>query len=321
MLTSRAIKDYLRHCRVSRGYSPNTLRNYQMYLETFRNWAETNQLNEIEKLTSEDVEEFQLFLQDSGRRGGKTIVNGIRPLSLRSPQTINYYLIALRSLCAYCLSRDLAVLAPERITLAKTPQRQVHFLEAEEVERLRLAPEGNNLTAQRDRAILEVLYSTGLRVSELVSLKRSHVNLKSGEFSIKGKGGKVRPVFLSDSAKLALKSYLSTRRDGNAALFIRHNRNINKDETATALTARSIQRLLKHYGAIAGIVKPLTPHKLRHSFATELLRNGADLRAVQELLGHSSITTTQVYTHVTNKNLKDIHRRFLNPVKDPPAVP
>ncbi len=305
MLTQRAIKDFLRHCRVSRGYSPNTLRNYQMYLTAFGGWAKDCQIDNIEKLTSEDVEEFQLFLQESGNRGAKTV---------------NYYLIALRSLCKYLLGRDLAVLAPERITLAKTPARQVHFLETEEVERLRQAPVGETLDALRDRAILEVLYSTGLRVSELVSLKRSHVNLKSGEFSIRGKGQKVRPVFLSDSAKLALKNYLSTRRDGNSILFIRHQHDINKDEKATALTARSIQRLLKHYGSLAGIVKPLTPHKLRHSFATELLRNGADLRSVQELLGHSSITTTQVYTHVTNKNLKEIHRRFLgNPQKPSPT--
>lgn len=302
MKTVRAIRDFLRHCRVSRGYSPNTLRNYRMYLAAFGGWAEANKIDDMEKLTSEDVEEFQLFLQESKERGAKTV---------------NYYLIALRLLCKYLLSRDLAVLAPERITLAKTPARQVHFLETEEVERLRQAPVGDDLNTLRDRAILEVLYSTGLRVSELVSLKRSHVNLKNGEFSIRGKGQKVRPVFLSDSAKLALKFYLAARRDGNAILFIRHRKSIDQDEEATALTARSIQRLLKYYGALAGIVKPLTPHKLRHSFATELLRNGADLRAVQELLGHSSITTTQVYTHVTNKNLKEIHRRYLGQGQKP----
>ncbi len=306
MKTHRAIKEFLRHCRVSRGYSPNTLRNYQAYLTVFGGWTEKNQINDIEKLTSEDVEEFQLFLQES---------------QSRSPKTINYYLITLRSLCKYLLNRNVEVLAPERITLAKTPVRQVHFLESDEVERLRQAPQGDSLEVSRDRAILEVLYSTGLRVSELTALKRSHINLKNGEFSIRGKGQKVRPVFLSDRAKTALKQYLSKRRDGNSALFIRHNRDINKDEIAKALTARSIQRLLKHYGALAGIVKPLTPHKLRHSFATELLRNGADLRAVQELLGHSSITTTQVYTHVTNKNLKEIHRRFLNPSSNSSAAP
>lgn len=306
MLTQRAIKGFLRHCRVSRGYSPNTLRNYQMYLTAFGGWTEKNQINDLEKLTSEDVEEFQLFLQESGNRGAKTV---------------NYYLIALRSLCKYLLGRDLAVLAPERITLSKTPARQVHFLEADEVERLRLAPQGDDLTTLRDRAILEVLYSTGLRVSELVSLKRSHVNLKNGEFSIRGKGQKVRPVFLGDSAKLALKRYLAARRDGNPALFIRHRQDINQDEQAKPLTARSIQRLLKHYGALAGIIKPLTPHKLRHSFATELLRNGADLRSVQELLGHSSITTTQIYTHVTNRDLKEIHRRFLGSPKTSDSAP
>ncbi|MEX1123877.1 MAG: site-specific tyrosine recombinase/integron integrase [Patescibacteria group bacterium] len=312
MLFKRAIKEYLRHCRVGRGYSPNTVKSYQQYLNVFAHWAEDNKLDQIEKITLEDIEDFQEHLHNQEGRGQKTVVNGIRPLSLRSPQTINYYLIAVRSMFKYLLGRNIEVLAPERIVLAKTPARQVHFLEREEIDRLRVAPEGDSLNAQRDRAILEVLFSTGLRVSELVALKRSHVNPKTGEFSIKGKGGKVRPVFLADQAIAELGQYLNHRRDSNPILFIRHQKNSELDQVAKPLTARSIQRLLKHYGAIAGIVKPLTPHKLRHSFATELLRNGADLRSVQELLGHSSITTTQVYTHVTNKDLKAIHRKFLN---------
>jgi site-specific recombinase XerD len=295
MLIRRAIKEYLRYCQ-RRGYSPNTVSSYRQYLAVFELWATAAALKNIEQASLEDIEDFQEFLHSSESRGAKTI---------------NYYLIALRSLFKYWLSRDIEVLAPERITLAKTPARQVHFLESEEVERLLAAPDGQALAIRRDRAILEVLYSTGLRVSELISLKRNHVNLKTGEFSIKGKGGKVRPVFLRQQAITSLSDYLQARSDSNPILFIRHQKNPQHDETAKALTARSVQRLLKHYGALAGIVKPLTPHKLRHSFATELLRNGADLRSVQELLGHSSITTTQVYTHVTNRSLKDIHRRFL----------
>lgn len=300
MLIRRAIKEYLRHCKVGKGYSTNTLKSYQQYLAVFEDWAGQSNLTNIEQISLEDIEDFQEHLHLAENRGAKTI---------------NYYLIALRSFFKYLLGRDVAVLAPERVTLAKTPARQVHFLETEEVEQLLAAPEGINLNTQRDRAILEVLYSTGLRVSELVGLKKSNVNLKTGEFSVKGKGGKVRPVFLRDRAIEALKSYLDTRPDSNPVLFIRHQKNPQLDEKANALTARSVQRLLKHYGALAGIVKPLTPHKLRHSFATELLRNGADLRSVQELLGHSSITTTQVYTHVTNKSLRDVHQRFLESKK------
>jgi site-specific recombinase XerD len=281
---------------VAKGYSANTIKSYQQYLNLFEQWAESAQVNNIEDISLEDIEDFQEYLHSQENRGAKTI---------------NYYLIALRSLFKYLLSRDIEVLAPERITLAKTPARLVHFLERDEIEKLLSSPPDDSLTARRDRAILEVLYSTGLRVSELISLKRNHVNLKSGEFSVKGKGGKVRPVFLRSQAITALNDYLNERSDSNPILFIRHRQNPHYDETAKALTARSVQRLLKHYGALAGIVKPLTPHKLRHSFATELLRNGADLRSVQELLGHSSITTTQIYTHVTNRSLRDVHQRFL----------
>lgn len=297
METSRAVKDFLRHCKVSRGYSVNTLKNYRQYLKVFETWAIDNKVDLIEKIKLEDIEDFQEHLHSSERR------NKI---------TINYYLIAVRSLLKYLLSRDIEVLAPERIVLAKIPSRQVHFLEKDEINKLRRAPEGNSLSTLRDRAILEVLFSTGLRVSELTSLKKSKVNLKTGEFSIRGKGAKVRPVFLIEDAKKALGAYLKKRKDDNLFVFIRHHKNPENDKESNPLTARSIQRLLKHYGALAGIVKPLSPHKLRHSFATELLRNGADLRSVQELLGHSSITTTQVYTHVTNKDLKEIHKKFLD---------
>lgn len=297
MTVSRAIKEYLRFCTVSKGYSPHTLRNYQTYLASFATWTKAQKIDQIEKLTSEDVIEWQLSL---------TKANDIA----RSRRTLNYYLIALRSLLAYLLDRDVEVLPPGKVTLSKIPGRQVSFLEATEVDQIRQAIPTDNLNPKRDRAILSVLYASGLRISELVSLKRHQVSINSGEFSILGKGGKVRPVFLTDAAKADLKNYIQSRKDVNPFLFIRHYKNLELDNKKRPLTARSIQRMLKYYARLSGLNKSISPHKLRHSFATDLLRNGADLRSVQALLGHASITTTQVYTHITDKSLKDIHRRF-----------
>jgi len=244
----------------------------------------------------EDVNEYQLWLHtDQSGRGQKTI---------------NYYLIALRALLKYLISRDVEVVSPEKVTLSKTPGRQVSFLENDEVERLRQAIPTDSLNGLRDKAIVSVLYATGLRLSEIVGLKRNQVSLVSGEFSVRGKGGKVRPVFLTEVAQDDLATYVESRSDTNPFVFIRHYKNPEHDSRKEPLTGRSIQRALAHYARAAGITKPMSPHKLRHSFATDLLRNGADLRSVQALLGHSSITTTQVYTHITDKSLKEIHSRF-----------
>lgn len=296
MTIKRAIKDFLRYCQVGRGYSVHTLRNYRGYLQKFETWAEGAGLKNIENLAREDVEEFQMSLLGTESAIGK--------------KTQNYYLISLRVLLKFLLERDVAVLSPDKITLSKTPQRQIHILEAEELQALLAAAAGEHLNEKRDRAMVQLLLESGLRVSEMVSLKRQNINLQTNEFSIRGKGGKVRPVFIGEGASEAIEAYLKQRRDTNNYLFIRHQRSSSQDATAKPLTARTVQRRLSLLARKAGIVKPVSPHKLRHSFATELLRNGADLRSVQALLGHSSITTTQVYTHVTDKSLKETYQRF-----------
>lgn len=294
---SRAVKDFLRHATVAKGYSPLTVRNYQMYLNRFQRWCDDNNLNVVTQVSLEDVEEFQLALRSSS--------------SAPSPKTQNYYLIAIRAMLRYLVQKEVeGVLSPERITLAKTSARQIQFAELEEIERLRETIDTSTRSGKRDAAIVSLLFATGLRVSELLGLKRDKLAGSSGEFSVKGKGGRVRPVFLTDRARADVKSYLLSRKDSNPNLFIRHYSNPQLDNQAKALTARSIQRLLVHYAQLADIHKPISPHKLRHSFATQLLRNGADLRSVQALLGHSSITTTQAYTHVTDKTLRDVHKRF-----------
>lgn len=292
MKVDRAIKEYLRFVSVSRGYSPLTLKSYRHYLSVFGSWATENNLTQVEDLSAEDSLEFQLFLQGQGTIGQKTQ---------------NFYLIALRSLLRYLIGRDLSVLPPEKITLAKTAERQIHFLDSDEIDRLLAATSDATLNDKRDRAVIAVLLASGLRVSELIGLTRNQVSLRTGEFSVTGKGGKVRPVFLSESARIALADYIAARNDTNPAIFIRHR---GGQDAKQPLSARTVQRLLTRYARAAGITKPLSPHKLRHSFATDLLRNGADLRSVQELLGHSSITTTQAYTHITSKSLRDIHHRF-----------
>lgn len=297
MTLKRLVKEFLRYLAAAKGFSNYTVRNYTRYLTTFVDWAERSKIIECRDLTAEDVLEFQLSLRERNI----------------SQSTQNYYLIALRSLLRYGLSRDLKILTPEKVTLAKTPKRQIQFLERDEINQLLSVNRGSSLISKRNLAMLAVLYSSGLRVSELVSLKRNQVSLKRGEFSVVGKGNKVRPVFLTSESLKLLKEYLDSRKDANPYLFVRHFKKNNlESKSKLPLTARSVQRILKNYARQAGIAKPVTPHKLRHSFATELLQRGADLRSVQEMLGHASVTTTQVYTHVTNKSLRDIHRRYMN---------
>jgi site-specific recombinase XerD len=229
-----------------------------------------------------------------------------------SKKTQNYYLIALRAFLRYLAKRDIKSLSAERIELAKVPERDLDLVSEEELERLLSAPNTNGLKALRDKAILELLFSTGLRVSELCSLNRDSVDLKKDEFSIRGKGGKIRLVFLSDRAKQALKQYLNKRVDTDEALFVRVARNQQPvtSNGSLRLTTRSVERIIKHYAAKAGISKKTTPHVIRHCFATDLLSNGADIRSVQSLLGHSNIATTQIYTHITDKQLRDVHKAF-----------
>ncbi len=293
--------DFLEHLEIEKNRSRLTIRNYDHYLSFFLRWSG---INSPEEITIDLIRKFRLYLNRYQNKKGQ----GLKKI------TQDYYVIALRGFLNYLAKRDIVVMASEKIELGKTKDRQVEFLQTEEIKRLLSAASNNTLSDLRDRAILELLFSTGLRVSEISGLNIENVNLKSGEFSVRGKGDKIRLVFISDSAKKALTDYLKKRRDLDPALFVRLRKERdsgakNKGE-ALRLTPRSIQRIVKKRAIKAGIIKKVTPHTLRHSFATDLLINGADIRSVQEMLGHSSITTTQIYTHITNKHLKDIYKKF-----------
>jgi site-specific recombinase XerD len=230
-------------------------------------------------------------------------------------KTQNYYLIALRAFLKYLRRRGVDSLNPERIELAKVPERSLDLISSQELTRLMEAPEQNTLVGMRDRAMLELLFSTGLRVSELCGLSQEDVDLSRDEFSVRGKGDKVRVVFLSDTAREAIREYLKARKDFDDAMFVQYGKNAKQTSVANKdlrLTPRSVQRIIKKHATIAGITRKVTPHVIRHSFATDLLSNGADLRSVQALLGHAHIGTTQIYTHVTDKHLRDIHKKFHN---------
>ncbi|OGD29838.1 hypothetical protein A2W39_00685 [Candidatus Azambacteria bacterium RIFCSPHIGHO2_01_46_10] len=295
----RFLEDYLKYLEVEKNRSIKTMENYRHYLERFLLWAK---IQEPKDITADLVREFRLYLnrlKDDSNRGLKKI-------------TQNYHVIALRNFLKYLRKRDIETLAPEKIELAKVALREIEFLEETELERLLNAPQGGGLSDSRDKAILELLFATGLRVSELCGLNRQSVNLKQDEFSVRGKGDKIRVVFLSETAKNCLKNYLDKRVDVDEALFVRvgKGKNFFQKNADLRLTSRSVERIIKKYAAKAGIGKKVTPHQLRHQFATDLLRNGADLRSVQTMLGHSSITTTQIYTHITDKQLKEIHKKY-----------
>ncbi|MCK5413421.1 MAG: tyrosine-type recombinase/integrase [Candidatus Pacebacteria bacterium] len=293
--------EYLEYLEIEKNRSQLTIRNYDHYLSRFFEWSK---INSPVGITSDLVRKFRLYLNRNTNEKGETL----------KKVTQDYYIIAIRGFLTYLAKQDIPSLPSDKIELGKTQDREVEFLELDEVKRLISVTKGNNLSDLRNKAILELLFSTGLRVSELSNLDRTNINLKNGEFSIRGKGGKIRIVFISDSAKDTLTEYLKRRKDLDPALFINF-KNPNKDTEKRSpsllrLTPRSIQRIVKSCAIKAGIVKKVTPHTLRHSFATDLLMNGADIRSVQSMLGHSSITTTQIYTHITNKHLKDIHKKF-----------
>lgn len=298
----KLLTDFLEYLEVERGRSVRTIRNYDFYLRRFIKWAKHPSPASI----SDDlIRKFRLWLNRA--------VPGRLDATIKK-NTQNYHLIALRSFLRYLSRRDVKSLSPEKIELAKAPSRVVAFLETEELERVLQIPlaAGESLIAWRDKAILEMLFSTGLRVSELTNLKIDQVNLKRDEFTVRGKGDKPRVVFLSDSAKEWLKKYLNKRRDTSPYMFICHDRAKSGREDSGPITPRSIERMVEHCAKAAGVTKRITPHTLRHTFATDLLMNGADIRSVQSLLGHASITTTQVYTHITNKQLKEVHKKFHN---------
>lgn len=301
------LKDYLDHLEIEKNRSIKTRANYERYLKKF---LEYSKIRKPSQISQDLVRQYRLWLNRQMGPNGNLKKN-----------TQNYYLIALRNFLKYLAKRDIETLPADKIELGKQSERQVIFLQSGELERLLDAPTtaiggvppkagvDSLFKALRDQAILELLFSTGLRVSELCALNRDSLNLKSSEFAVRGKGDKVRLVFLSGTAKEALKNYLEKREDADEALFIRQTKNPAKTENLR-LTSRSIERLVKYYAAKAGLSKKISPHTLRHSFATDLLINGADIRSVQALLGHSNITTTQIYTHITDKQLREVHQMF-----------
>ncbi len=297
---------FLEHIEIEKGRSVKTVMNYQHYLERF---FEHTGVTMPEDITDGVVREYRLWLNRQIARESR---RGIPSETLKK-RTQNYYLIALRAYLKFLAREGVRSLSPDRIELAKTPERELDLISSRDLDSLLAAPADESLKGLRDRAILELLFSTGLRVSELCGLPRD-IDLGRDEFSVRGKGEKIRVVFLSPEAKEALRAYLDKRTDVDDALFISIGRkgadSLSQKEGSLRLTPRSVERLVKHYAVKAGITKKVTPHVLRHSFATDLLENGADLRSVQALLGHSNIATTQIYTHVTDSKLKEIHRQF-----------
>jgi len=297
-------RQFLEYLEIEKGRSLKTIENYERYLKRFWNYTKIKAPDEI---TEETVRNFRLWLNRQKTKEGSEL----------KKKTQNYYLIALRCFLKYLIKRKIKSLEPDNIELAKVGDRELDLISSKDLERLLNAASGSNLKSLRDKTILELLFSTGLRVSELCSLNSDHIDLNKDEFSVRGKGEKVRIVFLSDTAKSALKNYLDKRTDLDEALFIRiiKKRLPTTDyrpPTYLRLTPRSVQRIIKFYAIKAGITKKTTPHILRHCFATDLLENGADIRSVQEMLGHKNITTTQVYTHITNKRLKEIYKQYHN---------
>jgi len=300
MKLQEAKRQFMEYLEIERGRSVKTVENYNHYLDKFLAYAKTD---DPKKLTEELVREFRLYLN---RQPGTKVGGRMEPLKRK---TQNYYLIALRAFLKYLRKRGIESLSPERIELAKVPERSLDLISEQELGRLMKAPDVSTLPGLRDRAILELLFSTGLRISELCSLSIDDVDLTRDEFSVRGKGDKIRVVFLSEAAKDSIRTYLKARKDLCDALFIQYGKNA-KNASDLRLTPRTVQRMLKQCAAKAGITRKVSPHVIRHSFATDLLSNGADLRSVQALLGHAHIGTTQVYTHVTDKHLREVHKKY-----------
>lgn len=299
MKFARAKTDFLEYLEIEQNRSQKTIRNYDHYLTRLEDYAGEISVSDI---TPELIQKWRLWLN----RLGTNVADEL------DKTTQNYHLIALRSFLKFCAKRGIPALPADKIELARTKRKQVTFLSPEELSRLFSQPKIEDISGLRDRAILELLFSSGLRVSELVNLDRDHVNLQRREFMVRGKGQKDRPIFISDTAAEWVLGYLNRRDDGLPPLFIsyggRHKASNSGDYKR--LTARSVQRMVARYAKLAGITKPVSPHTLRHSFATDLLMNGADLRSVQAMLGHSNVATTQIYTHVTDPHLKKIHQQF-----------
>jgi site-specific recombinase XerD len=299
MYMSELILDYIEHLEVEGGRSAKTAENYKLYLERFVEFTGDIPIN---KITAEIVRKYRLWLNRYKNNHDDELAT----------ITQSYHLIALRGFLGYLSKRNIPSLSPEKIELPKTSRKQVTFLHYDEVTRLVDAIPLDSEVGLRDRAIVELLFSSGLRVSELANLNRDHVNTKRREFMVRGKGQKDRPVFIGEATAGRVEDYLAARIDNLPPLFLSYSRNNVTTTTGDyrRLTPRSIQRIITHYAKLAGITKHVSPHTMRHSFATDLLMNGADLRSVQSMLGHSNISTTQIYTHVTNEHLREVYEKF-----------
>lgn len=289
------LRNYLDYLEIEKNRSVRTRENYERYLRSFIGFAGIKNEKDI---TSDKVRDFRLFLARKKTPSGEEY----------KKNTQAYYVIALRNFLKFLIKNDFDVLASDKIELPKIPKRQIEIIEYKDLERLLAAPQGDDVRTLRDKAILEVLFSTGLRISELCGLNR-YFDIDRGEISIRGKGGKLRVVFLSDRAKKTLKNYLDKRTDVEEALFVGLTK-AKSQKIVGRIIPRAVQRIVDFYARKAGIPAKIHPHTLRHLFATDLLIGGADLRSVQELLGHSNISTTQIYTHLTNKELREVHRAF-----------
>ena len=295
METKTAIAKFLQWIIVAKQYSLRTREQYERYLNHFRRFLVKNKIKQIEDVDLDLINDYRYSLTQKQL----------------DPDTQNYYLIIIRSFLKFLRKNDVLVLDPLKIDLAKKKDRQVSFLTKEEIERILEVLDEKKLTGLRDRAIIQVLYSTGLRISELCGLNKNDISLKTGEFSVRGKGRKVRVVFLTSEAKNALEKYFIKRGDSYSPLFINNKKKPDlTNDNKLRLTRNFITTMISKTARLAGITKPVSAHTLRHSFATTLLQAGADIRSVQEMLGHASISTTQIYTHVTNRKLKEIHEKF-----------
>jgi len=294
-----AIAKFLEYLELEQNRSAKTIQNYSHYLTRLSDFAGDIKLKDIDE---ESIRKWRLWLNRLGTNTSDEM----------SKVTQNYHLIALRSFLRFCAKRGWPTMAADKIELARTKRPQVTFLTADELTTLAAQPDTSTVNGLRDRAIIELLFSSGLRISELVNLDRDHINLARREFMVRGKGQKDRPIFISPETADWIRSYLDKRQDNTKPLFIRYSgsKKVDLSGNYQRLTARSIQRMVGRYAKLAGITKHVSPHTLRHSFATDLLMNGADLRSVQAMLGHSNIATTQIYTHITDPHLKEVHQKF-----------
>ena len=299
MLFAKTKTEFLEYMEIEQNRSQKTIANYDHYLTRLIDFAGDIEIKDID---AELIRKWRLWLNRLGTNTSDEL----------SKTTQNYHLIALRSFLKYCAKRDIPAIAADKIELARTVRKQVTFLNEDELLRVFDQPNTRTVAGLRDRAILELLFSSGLRVSELVGLDRDHINLKRREFMVRGKGQKDRPIFISEDAAMHVQNYLDKRDDNVRPLFLRYSGTKKVDTSGNfhRLTARSVQRIVARAALLAGITKHVSPHTLRHSFATDLLMNGADIRSVQAMLGHSNIATTQIYTHVTDPHLKSVHEKF-----------